>query len=67
MCNACHFSVLILVIDEEQSVQSVFSPVCTEGKKNTRKDINVWLVVHEELLSGKEDDNANDEFTEEMH
>lgn len=36
-------------------------------KKYTCKDINVWLVVHEELLSGKEDDNANDEFTEEMH
>lgn len=36
-------------------------------KKNTCKDLNVWLAVREELPSGKEDDNAGDELTEEMH
>lgn len=62
------FSSLTLAIDEECGIQSVFGPGCSEGKKKkTHKDINVWRVVREELLPGKEDDNANDEFTEEMH
>ena len=35
--------------------------------KKTCKALHVWLVVLEEFLSEKEDDNANDEFTEEMY
>lgn len=66
-CNACHFSILLQLQMKNKTFNQLSFPFVLKEKKYVWKDINVSLVVCEELLSGKEDDNVNDEFTEETH
>lgn len=54
--------------DGQRRVQSLLSPVCVQETNNTQSQgTSICLVIREGLLSGEEDDIANDECPEDVH